>query len=236
MPADFKVDLNLDHFDLNIKIGIPKINTRYIKPAKWKDIPEHKLKYSDAAKLAKDIVISDTGRIFCIVSGSFIFGDFIEALFVEKNLHAKTMQISTLSMSQNNVDSLQNLIKGGYVDDLGLIVSDYFFSHERHGLIPYIYENLDIEDKFQLAVAGSHCKTCIFELHNGTKVTMHGSANLRSSACLEQFEIEINAPKYEFIKEYQDTILEHYKTIKNPLRVSKLWQAVQHNMQDSTRQ
>lgn len=227
MKPDFNFDVDLKNFDLTVKTRA--FQTRYINPPKSKDIPEHKLKYDYAADLARDIVVSKTGRVFVILAGSFIFGDFIEALCVEKGLKIKEMTISTLSLSQNNVDSLFNIMTWGYVDKLNLIVSDFFFSHERQGLIPYIYERLDIDDRFQLAVAGTHCKTCIFETYDGMKVTMHGSANLRSSACLEQLAIEIDDELYDFNKEYQDSILKTYATIKRPLRVQKLWQVVQQS-------
>ena len=91
------------------------------------------------------------------------------------------MTISTLSLSQDNIDSLANLLDWGYIDELNLIVSAYWFSHERWSLVPYCYERLDKEDKFQLAVAGIHTKTCQFETLGGKRIVIHGSANLRSS-------------------------------------------------------
>ena len=130
-------------------------------------------------------------------------------------------------MSQNNADSLNNLLEGGYVDELNLIVSDYFFSHERQGLIPYIYEVLDKEDKFQLAVAGTHCKLTMIETHCGLKITMHGSANLRSSGNIEHICIEENNALFDFNHEIQSAIIDKYKTIKKSVRHEILWQAVQ---------
>ena len=188
MFEDFKIDLsNFSDFKLNI---FEEFTNRYIKPPISNEIPESLLKYSDALKLAKELKISRLDRYFIIINGSFIFGDFIEALIVHNNWRIKSMTISTLSLSENNIDSLANLLNGGYLDELNLIVSDYFFSHEQHGLIPYAYRELDRGDNFQLAVAGTHCKTCIFETHNGGYVCIHGSANLRSSGNIEQFVIE----------------------------------------------
>lgn len=180
--ADFSGDMNIDlEFD-----------TRYIKPPKSKEILEVNLKYSNAEDLARSITKLRDHRYFVVVNGSFVFGDFIEAFIVGNNLHVKNMTISTLSMSENNVDSLANLTNGKYVDKLNLIVSDFFYSHERSNLIPYLYENLDKGNKFQLAAASTHCKICIFETHCGHYVVIHGSANLRSSSNIEQFVIEEN--------------------------------------------
>ena len=137
------------------------------------------------------------------------------------------MTISTLSMNENNVDSLANLLNWGLLDELNLIVSDHFFSHERHNLIPYIYKELDKNDKFQLAAAGSHCKICIFETYCGKFIIMHGSANLRTSANIEQLVIEESENLYHFNDDYQMKIIDKFKTINKAVRVGQLWKTIQ---------
>lgn len=222
----FDFDINDEDFsDFEIDIE-NEFETRYIKPPKTKEITENNLKYSDAAKLARDIRLSECNRYFVIVNGSFYFGDFIEAFIVEKNLHVKKMTISTLSMNENNVDSLANLLNGKLVDKLNLIVSDYFFSHERNNLIPYLYKELDKKNRFQLAVAGTHCKICIFETHDGKYVNIHGSANLRTSGNIEQIVVEESKTLYDFNDKYQSAIIEKYKTINKSIRNKTLWQTV----------
>ena len=75
----------------------------------------------------------------------------------------KSLTISTLSLSQNNVDSLYNLLDGGFVEQLNLIVSDHFFSYERENLVEYIYQRLDIDNKFQLSVCNNKTKIVLIE-------------------------------------------------------------------------
>lgn len=200
--------------------------TRYIKPPKCREVPDRLLKYELAEKLARDIIPEKDCRYFAIIDGKFIAGDFIEAFVVEHNLAIKSMTISTLSMSENNVDSLANILNGGFVQELNLIVSDYFFSHERRNLIPYIYAELDKENRFQLAVAGTHCKTCIMETEDGMFFVIHGSANLRSSSNIEQIMIEENRELYDFNHEYQMLIIDKYKTIKKGIRHERLWNTI----------
>lgn len=211
---------------MKIDLG-KKQNSRYFAPKKSKEIHEKFLKYRNAEQLANDINFNENNRFFVIIDGSFFFGDFIEAFIVRHNIHVKKMTISTLSMNKNNVDSLANLINGNYIDELNLILSDYFYSHEKHDLIPYIYETLDIDNKFQLSFAGTHCKICIFETVNKRKFVFHGSANLRSSSNIEQIMLEESEELYNFMDEIQSNILEEYKTINKSLRGNKLWQTVQ---------
>lgn len=226
MKSDTNFAINLDNFTVDFKAKINNtFNTRYVKPAYCPELQESQLKYRNAEKLANDLILDKNQRYFAIIDGSFIFGDFIEALIVNNNLEVDKMIISTLSMSENNVDSLANLLNGDFVKDLDLIVSDYFFSHERNNLIKYAYEELDKDNKFQMAVVSSHCKLCIFATES-LKVVIHGSANLRSSSNIEQIVIEVNDDLYDFIYEYQSKIVDKYKTINKSIRDSSLWNLI----------
>lgn len=196
--------------------------SRYSKPKVF-NLKSEFVMYDNAQKLAKELRLDFGERSDVFVSGSFIFGDFIEAYLTTHNAKAKRMTISTLSLSQNNVDSLHNLLKYGYIDELNLIVSVYFYGNEIRSLIPYIYRQLDMDNKFQMAVAGIHTKTCQFETLGGRKVIIHGSANLRSSGNIEQFTIEENPELYDFYDTNFAKVLEKYATIKKPVRNKQLW-------------
>jgi len=202
-------------------------NSRFIEPHDCEEIADYRVKYENAKKLAVDVGACDIGfRAFAVLDGKFIFGDFIEALIVENNWLVDDMTISTLSMSQDNIDSLRNLIVGDYVQSMNIIVSHYYFANERSALMPYLYEKLDVDDKFQLAVASVHTKICMIKTACGKKITIHGSANLRSSSNIEQIVIEHSPELYDFTHAIHAKIVESHKTINKPVRRSALWQAV----------
>ena len=211
-------------FNLDENDDITQDENRYLKP-KIYPVKQDFICYDNAAKLARELTVNKNERADVFVSGAFVFGDFIEAYIVQRNAKCWKMTVTTLSLSQENVDSLHNLLAGGFVDELNLIVSAYFFGHERHSLIPYIYEKLDIDNRFQFAVASIHTKTAQFETLGGRKIIIHGSANLRSSANIEQFTIEENGELYAFYDEQFGKIIERYATInkKKPVRDSELW-------------
>lgn len=219
--CDFS-DIDLNFFDLEKDEGRkknPLRETRIKAPKVSKKVPRAKVKYKNAEKMAKDVAekVINGERVDAVVSGSFIFGDFIEALIVDQNWLVEDMTISTLSVSKDNIDSLANLINGDYVQSLNLLVSDYFYSHNRVN-IGYIYENLDIDNKFQLSVASVHTKIILIRLSDGRKIVIHGSANFRSSACVELFTIETDTGLYDFHAQWHNDIIEMYKTIKKPIR------------------
>jgi len=207
---------------------------RYHNPPPYKGIKEKHVQYSHAIRAANYIELGEGTRSHMVTAGSFEFGDFIEALLKERNIRVRHMSVSTLSMSQNNIDSFGNLLHDGWVDKLDLIVSDYFFAHERKALVPYMLHELDVDDKFQLAVAGSHTKIVLFETYGGKKFVMHGSANLRSSGCLEQTTIEENPDLFDFYRNFHDAILNEYSVIQKPIRHKKLWRAVQKSTAGTT--
>lgn len=218
-------NFELPYINLNLMEFLPSDETEETRYTLPKVVPmkEDFVLYDNAQKMARELRLGFGERFDAFVSGSFIFGDFIEAYLTTQNACAKKMTISTLSMSQNNVDSLHTLMEKGYIEELNLIISVYFWGNERSSLIPYIYKQLDIGDRFQLAVAGVHTKTVHFETLGGRKIIMHGSANLRSSGNIEQFTMEENPELYEFYDDHFNRIIDKYATIRKPIRNSKAW-------------
>lgn len=208
--------------------------SRFIEPHDCEEIDEFRIKYANAEKLASDIgSLPVDFRAFVILDGKFIFGDFIEALIVKNNWLCEELTISTLSMSQENVDSLANLVNGGYLKSLNLIVSHYYFANERQGLMPYVYDQLDKDEILQVAVASVHTKIAMIRTACGKKITIHGSANLRTSSNIEQIVIEHSPKLFDFCAEVHHSIIDKHKTINKAVRRTALWDAVLCDVEQS---
>lgn len=214
----FNIDIPDLNIDFDISIGSDDINSRYTKPKQYKGVKQRHVKYNHALKMAKEINLGKNERVDCLVSGNFIFGDFIEAFFVENNIYTDRMVLSTLSMSQNNIDSLKTLLLKGYINKLDIVISTFFFGMERKLLIPYLYKELDIDNRVQIAVAAVHTKVMLAKTLGEKHLVLNGSANLRSSMNIETFTIEDNKDTYDFHLDYHDRLIDKYKTInKNKL-------------------
>lgn len=226
--GSLEFDLDLSDFAEVIPeaANTPPLETRYTKPARY-EMRDDQVMYQNAQKLARALELKEGMKTDCIIDGAFIFGDFIEAFVLENHAHCLEMIVTTLSMSQENIDSFRELLELGWVDKLDIIISDYFYSHEKNGLVPYMYQQLDIENRFQLAVAGIHTKTCQFLTEGGKKIVMHGSANLRSSGNIEQFCLEENPKLYDFYKEAFMRVIDKFKTINKAIRHESLWQVME---------
>lgn len=225
--TEFDIPTEIDGFDFlhapetaAIETGISVIK-RYPRP--------RTVKYERAVDLAKNIPDLQEGEaVYAVVSGNFIFGDFIEAFMVENNYRDEEIIVATLSLGQENVDSLKNLQSGGYVDNLSLIVSDYWFAHERRreGGVPYILKHLGGEN-FSFAAAGLHTKVTLIKTSCAKYFVLHGSANLRSSRNIEQFCIENNQELYKFNASWLKKILANFCITNKSDRGDKLWQAME---------
>jgi len=222
---DFDLDLSGFDFDVNIID-----DNRYHLPKFHKKIKKRAVLYDNASKMVDDTGehIKNGETVYALLSGNFIFGDLIEALAVKYDILIEDLTISTLSISKDNVDSLENLMVGGYCKNLNMIVSDYWWSHNRQNG-PYVYEKLDINNSFQLAVAGIHTKITLLKTEGGKKIVITGSANFRSSRSLEEITIQTNPELYDFHKLWHDEILEDYGTIKKTKRGQKLFDVITKN-------
>ena len=201
--------------------------SRFIEPHDCEAVAEYRVKYANAQKLADDIgSIPDGFRAFIVLDGKFVFGDFLEALIVKNNWHCEELTISTLSMSQENIDSLANLVNGGYLKQLNIVISHFYFANERAGLMPYLYDRLDIDDALQVAVASVHTKIAMIRTVCGRQIVIHGSANLRTSSNIEQIVIENSPELFKFCGDIHHGIINAHKTINKPVRRTALWDAV----------
>lgn len=202
-----------------------------LRVKKFKAIKEHRVKYERAAELAVATAeaLKEGDTIHALLSGNFIFGDYLEALSVENLVKFKSMTLSTLAMSDENVISLENLLASGLLGHLDLIVSSYFWSHNRQNA-KFIYETLCDPFGTRLAVAGIHTKIALIETDK-SKIVIQGSANMRSSRTIEVVTIEQNAELYDFHKLWHDNILTDYAVTKKERRASNLWNliGVNHN-------
>src|SRR5690606_10748245 len=116
--ADFDLEFGdfglIGDFGLDLDgFGSPnnaRVETRYVKPPLYVGTRRSAVTYDRAVDLARDIgsAIMDGERVFAVVSGNFIFGDFLEAFAVEQNVLIDELTISTLAISKDNVDSLHN--------------------------------------------------------------------------------------------------------------------------------
>lgn len=221
-PADFSWGGRSDGID----------STRYMRPRVYDSVGK-KCSYERAEDFVEGIRLHEGFRMFAFVSGNFIFGDLIEAMVDRGIVEPKRITIQTLSMSQENVDSLANVLDmSPGLESLRIILSDYFYGHERRSLVPYIYKTLDRDELLDVAFASVHTKIVTMETTRGNKLVIDGSANLRSSYNVEQLRLECDAGLHDFVESMADRVFAAYQTINHEsprhrsVRYQDMWDAV----------
>ena len=235
--ADFAFDIDLADLDFDIddfsfdEAQPLDDKTRILQPRIDKSIFTQTVHFNHALEFAEKIDLSGKTRTFAWVSGAFIFGDIPEALWRQRHVDIKAMHIATLSISEENIDSWAGLMK--YADPpierFDLLCSAYFYSHYKWTLVPEMYKRLDSGDRFQVAFGGYHTKMILIETHHGNNLIIHGSANTRSSANVEQIMVEVNQPElYNFNRDLIHDICTRYGTINHNARPMTRAETNQH--------
>lgn len=198
--------VDADDFDFDVEI-IDDDNIHDEIFAKPKILKPKCVKYKNAQKFAKEIDLDC--MTYALVTGSFVFGDFIEALVEAKDLKCSEIWLSTLGMGQNNIDSIGNIMYDYDVEKLNLIISNYFVSKEHRDLMPYLMQELNGLN-VDVAIAGIHAKIALIQAGE-RNIVVSGSANLSSSNNVEQFMIVDDKDLYDFNKDLFVKIMENYK-------------------------
>ena len=104
------------------------------------------------------------------------------------------------------------------------LFSGYQYSHEKYNLVPYMYSELDDPlNRVQIAFGRWHAKLITMETVTGRTITIHGSANLRSSNSVEQIMIEVdNRELHDFNAGIMEDIADRFGTINTGAEYTKL--------------
>ena len=242
LDMELELDFDTDDFDIIDGEEKPKPekqrDVRILRPRiDVKELSQH-VCFDNAEAFANQIDLTPGARTFAWVSGNFIFGDIVEALITSRGVSVKRLYVSSLSISQDNVDSLKNvmLLMGGALEALTLILSGWTYSKHKFDLVPYMYQELDDPDnRVQIVFGRWHSKLITLETLHGHTITIHGSANLPSNNSIEQIMVETdNRELHDFNAKLMDAIAAKYGTINReaeysrfkPIPQKEAWEAV----------
>jgi len=165
-----------------------------------------KVNYKNAYDLVNDIKIKKGETVFCLLTGDFVFGDFIGGFIQENNLEVKELTIISFSGGKVMYEMSEELIIQKWVKKINLVLSEYYLRTEikKHNQTINQLSNYSKKYKgiFNVFYTNTHQKIVLIETKQGGKVIMHGSANLKSSQSLEQLMIQENKELYDFNYKY----------------------------------
>jgi hypothetical protein len=170
-----------------------------------------KVKYTNAIKLVEELKeIPEEGEALYIwIQGNFIFGDFLIQYITENNIDVEELTIITLSLAENNIEALSELINQKWVEKINLLISGYFVRTEKtkHTNTHNALITANKNSNFKVYVSNTHQKITLIKLKSGQKIVIHGSANMKGSQNYEQIMIENNNYLYDFNYEYFNNLI-----------------------------
>jgi hypothetical protein len=142
-------------------------------------------------------------RTEAILNGDFVLCDLIPAIIAHRGKCAH-LRATSLSLSGANAQTLADLHKTGKIGRLTLVVSHYFRHVDSTDIFLAVTEAL--KGVTRPHVCRMHCKVVLIPTSKGDWFTLSGSANLRSSNCLEQLSITNDRATHDFHTTWIDTI------------------------------
>lgn len=186
-----------------MKIGIKKNeqNENFVKIKH--EIKSMFVHYKNAAELVKQIKYfpEKNTATYIWLEGNFIFGDFITQFIVQHQIKLKELTIITLSITRQNIEALDELIKQDYCDKITLCLSDYYIRTEKIKQTKTIELLTKINNEnanFNLYSTETHQKIVLLHTSMDNKIVFHGSANMKGSQNFEQLMIDNNNELYDF--------------------------------------
>jgi len=130
-----------------------------------------------------------------IIPGDFVFCDLLPRLIAKHGCPPR-IDITTLSMSEGNVHTLLGILNHAAEPTITLLASVYFW--ETNQSIARAVETMLVpHPRFRCAVGRQHTKIMLLDYPDKVWV-IEGSANLRSSNCIEQITITAARDVLEF--------------------------------------
>lgn len=167
-----------------------------------------KAENADAWIAAFPSTVGETLRAY--LAGDFVFGSALPGIAAALGPVSR-LDLSTLSLSMDNVETLAGLLASGI--PINLAISHYFQGTNKT-IFAALTHRLTTFRGFRLAVGRIHAKTCLFELPAAPPLIIETSANLRSS----------NTYEFATVSRCPDTFAFHRAFLDEFHRIAKIGQ------------
>jgi hypothetical protein len=142
--------------------------------------------------------------VHCLMTGFFDLAHVL-TLLAERLRTVDVLRVATLAYSARNVTELLTLLDSGAVKRLDLLCSCFFRDHNKE-----LWEETlsELRQRGQRAAAArSHAKVCTFAFVSGRRLTLEGSANLRSNRNREQLTLIDGAELHDWHAHWIDELV-----------------------------
>lgn len=159
----------------------------------------------NAAQILAHLPNDDTERLHGLLRGDFVLFELIPAIIAARG-RVGHLRIATLGMTPANAVGLAKLLETGLVEKLTLVVSHYFQGVDKATLYAEVCSILAPHDVAPI-VTRNHAKVILLPFIDSTdRLTIEGSANLRSSDNIEQIVVFNSSSTHDFHADWIDAL------------------------------
>lgn len=159
----------------------------------------------NSAQILAHLPADETERLHALLRGDFVLFELIPTIIAARG-RVDHLRIATLGMTAANAVGLANLLAAGLVHRLTLVVSHYFQQVDKTTLYAEVCAALAPHGVAPI-VSRNHAKVILLPfIDSPDRLTIEGSANLRSSDNVEQIVVFNSAATHDFHAEWIDAL------------------------------
>lgn len=193
-----------DCFPLQVRVHVQKMKDRL--KGRDRRAAAAFIHADNARQLATRLPSEEGDWLHGIIPGDFVFCDLLPVL-VELRGCPHRIDITTLSLSEQNVHTLLSLLGLPAQPVITLLLSHYFQASNKD-IFTSVETMLVGHPRFRLAIARQHTKILLMDWPECALV-IEGSANLRSAGCIEQITARASRDLLNFHREWIDQLHTH---------------------------
>lgn len=157
------------------------------------------------ASIIKEFIPQKGGHAFFLMNGNCQFVDFIREFLACFKSKADAVFLTTLSANDYTFQVLDELFSHIKVN---LLISTYYLATDKANTLPRLKEAGKLGN-YDIGFFRNHTKLILIKI-DGRHFVFSGSANLRSSATIEQFSIFDDREIYEFNEKWISHLIQKY--------------------------
>lgn len=171
----------------------------------------HMVKLQAARDAAQSLPQGEGESVHWLLLGFFDPVHLITAI-LEQYGHCKSLRLATLSLSKRNVDLFCGMLDNGMVDRISVLTSTFQFRMDAD-IYDHLHSELTARGQ-RVGAAVNHNKLALFDLADGRKFVMEGSANLRSCRSIEQVALHGSVALHDWYAEWFDDTLTRFLSLR----------------------
>jgi hypothetical protein len=172
------------------------------------------VQFKEASALLPYLPLEPGEATHALMSGRYDLMVLLAAALEHYGVKCRRLRIATLSFNARNTSEIAHLLRTdppGPVEAVTLLCSSFFRANNRAEYQDAARTATGFPGRWRLAAARSHAKVITADLADGRKLTIEGSANLRTNSNREQLTAIMEAELHDWHAAWIDDLVTRHE-------------------------